>query len=209
MTTLIFYLSYKINMATKSASSITCFQIHNFEQQQAAECLRREIKLYANNQKHYLLTTRFSTNTAGENQRFREKRKIGCVYGSSTPVSQKIPVNAIMFVLELNINTNQIIGIGMVRNSPCTTLPFSIYEHGNYNRYVFSGKHRIDRSEFGKHELAWITLLENICFRGYRNLKRGSGITCFPVEICYIYDKYESLNFADLICDLFAKKMQP
>lgn len=122
-----------------------------------------EISLYSNSRKHYLMTSRFSTRTAEENKRFRSMRNIGCVYGSSTPVSSTVPMNAIMFVLEMDITSNQIIGIGMIRNSPCTTLPYSIYEHGNYNRYIFSGKHRIDRSEFGKEELAWLELLENTC----------------------------------------------
>jgi hypothetical protein len=194
-------------MSTKSGSSITCFPLYTYEQQQAAKQICHEITQYKKSRKHYLMTSRFSTQTADENKRFRNKCKIGCTYGSSTPVSSAVPVNAIMFVLEMDITSNQIIGIGMVRNSPCTTLPYSIYEHGNYNRYIFSGKHRIDRSEFGKEELAWIELLENTCFRGTRNLKRGSGLTSFPVEICYIYDKYESLNFVDKICGLFARKL--
>jgi len=196
-----------MSMSTKSSSSITCFPLYTYEQQQVAKQLGQEIALYSKSRKHYLMTSRFSTQTANENKRFRDLRKIGCTYGCSKPVSSAVPLNAIMFVLEMDITRNQIIGIGMTRNSPCTTLPYSIYEHGNYNRYIFSGKHRVDRSEFGKEELAWIELLENTCFRGTRNLKRGSGLTSFPVEICYIYDKYESLSFVEKICELFARKL--
>jgi hypothetical protein len=72
---------------------------------------------------------------------------------------------------------------------------------------MFSGKHRIDRSEFGLKEEAWIQLLENICFNGRRNLMRGSGLTRFPVEISYIYETYESLSFVDLLCNIFHKRL--
>jgi len=194
-------------MSTNSASSITCFQVNDREQKLAAEQLKRDIKLYASKYRQYIMTSRFSDVTARENQHFRDKRKVGCLYGSSHPVAAAVPVNAIMFVLELNITTKQIIGIGMARNAPCSSLPYSVYKHGNYNRYTFSGKHRIDRSEFGLKELAWIQLLENICFHGKRNLMRGSGLTRFPVEIGYVYETYESLSFIDVLCKLFSKHL--
>lgn len=192
-------------MSTNSASSIACFPIHNHEQKLAADKLRSEIKQYASQYRQYIMTSRFSDDTACENQKFRNKKRVGCLYGSSHPVAAAVPINAIMFVLELNITTKQIIGIGMVRNKPSSTVPYSIYSHGNYNRYMFSGTHRIDRSEFGLKELVWIEILENICFRGKRNLMRGSGLTRFPVEICYVYEKYESLSFVDVLCKLFTK----
>lgn len=194
-------------MTTNSASSIACFPIQNYEQKLASERLRSEIKLYASSHRHYIMTTRFNDSTASENRHFRDKKQVGCLYGSSHQVATAIPMNAVMFVLELNISTKQIIGIGMVRNTPTSTLPYSIYKHGNYNRYMFSGKHRIDRKDFGLKEHAWIQLLENICFHGKRNLMRGSGLTRFPVEISYIYETYESLSFVDLLCKLFHKIM--
>ena len=73
----------------------------------------KTLRQYKKLQTHYLLTSRFSNITWNENINYREKNEeFKCVYCSPYNVSQSIKPNAIMFVLEMNNDTNKILGIG-------------------------------------------------------------------------------------------------
>src|SRR6056300_1072357 len=59
-------------------------------------------------QTHYIITSRFSNSTWNENINYRKKKEeFKCVYCSPYNVSQSIKPNSIMFVLEMNNDTNK------------------------------------------------------------------------------------------------------
>jgi|LauGreDrversion4_1035100.scaffolds.fasta_scaffold86415_2 hypothetical protein len=154
----------------------------------------------------HLLTSRFNKTTQKECEKFREQIRKRCVYCSPLQITSKIPKGAVVLVLEMNNETNQIIGIGMLRNIP-QPRTFLVYETENYNRICYVGNHRIDRSEFTSEELtSIITLLEQLCFAGKSHLKRGQGITAFPLrKLCQSYD---SCDIIETIMDMFRARKE-
>ena len=95
-----------------------------------------------------IVTTRFNSSTWNENLAFRSKYNYsGCIYGSPSQLSYKIDKDAVLFVIEMNNTTNKIEGIGVVRNTNRHDKYYCIYNSGNFNRYTFTGKYRIDRSD--------------------------------------------------------------
>ena len=60
-------------------------------------------------EKFYIGTTRFSAKTFDENKKWRTKHNwVGCCYGVNKKVSPTIPPNALIYVLEMNNDTNTI-----------------------------------------------------------------------------------------------------
>jgi len=171
---------------------------------------RRILALYVADYKksfrHFLVTTRFNDITWSENTNYRMKHPgIECIYCSPCPPTTSIPSESIMFVLEMNNDTNKIIGIGMVRNHPVVN-KYSVYSEGNYNRYVFVGKTRIDRSEMDEEEERIMKVFDILCFTGNKHMKRGQGLRLFPVEMLYRCSK--KIDLVQFICEMFRKRMQ-
>jgi hypothetical protein len=166
---------------------------------------KRQQTEYTRQQKHYLLTSRFNSSTWHENEKYRNKNgKLGCIYCSPEPVSIKIPSDSIMFVLEMNNETNKIMGIGMVRNHS-TSGKYNVYENGNYNRYVYAGKHRISRTDMNEEEVEIMELFDHLCFTGNRHMKRGQGLKSFPIDILFRCSKL--LDLVNYITEMFKKRM--
>ncbi len=133
--------------------------------------------------KNYILTSRFNNSTWMENINFRKNNnKIGCIYCSPGQISNTIPIDTIIFILEMNNDNNRIMGIGMVRNHP-TANPYSVYNIGNYHRYIYVGKYRIDRNEMNNDEENIMKVFDILCFTGNKHMKRGQGLTTFPIDI--------------------------
>ncbi len=130
-----------------------------------------------------IMTSRFDNKTWFENCKYREEQKLkGCIYGSPELNTKIIPIESILFILEMNNDTNKIMGIGMVKNKPICCKYF-IYTNGNYNRYIFKGSYRIDRSEMTQDELYIIMALDVVCFKGNYHMKRGYGLKSFPKKM--------------------------
>ena len=69
-----------------------------------------------------MVSTRFSNATLGENRAYCSKTGIkGCIYGSPFEMSPNILHDSLVFVIEMNNNSNQIEGIGLIRNLPFTS----------------------------------------------------------------------------------------
>jgi hypothetical protein len=159
------------------------------------------VKDYRNQMRHFIMTSRFNTNTWNENEKYRTSHtKIGCIYGSPCPISINIPHESIMFILEMNNDTNKISGIGMVRNKPQINKN-KVYESGNYNRYSFMGKCRIDREQMTDEEKLIMCVFDILCFTGNRHMKRGQGLTSFPVDM--LYRCHRKLDLIEFIRDMF------
>ena len=129
----------------------------------------------------YLTCTRFNTETFKQNETWRKTNKhVGCIYGTPVRMKDDIFVNAAVIVLEMQNDINKIVGIGLIRNSIEKDKRYHIYDWGNYNRYAYKGDYRISREELRAHEEKVLAILDMLCFKGSRHLKRGSGITSLP-----------------------------
>ena len=115
-------------------------------------------------------------------------------------------MDTVLFILEMNNDTNRVVGIGMVRNHPISNSSYkTVYKNGNYNRYVYVGKYRIDRSEMNEQEERIMKVFDILCFTGNRHMKRGQGLKSFPVDMLYRCNK--TLDLVNFISEMFKKKM--
>jgi hypothetical protein len=132
-----------------------------------------------------LITSRFSNSTWDENRKFiSKKQKLGCVYCAPSMMSVKIALDSTLFVLEMNNDINEIMGIGKVKNHP-KIRKYSVYMNQNYNRYVFTGKNRIDRADMDDEEEEIMRAFDILCFKGNYHMKRGHGLLAFPPVLLY------------------------
>ena len=118
-------------------------------------------------------------------------------------MSRKIPEDMVVFVLEMNNTHNRIMGIGMVKNHAIVN-KYKVYDNQAYNRNIYIGSMRIDRSEMTEEEETILSVLDVICFKGPRNLKRGQGITAFPIETLYKCVKH--VDLVEFVRNMFRKR---
>jgi hypothetical protein len=131
-----------------------------------------------------ILSSRFSTDTWGENDAYRAQRNsTGCIYGCPLRISSKVHINAFAYVLEMNNSTNRIEGVGVIRNYPNVDQPPWIYANNNYNRYIYEGEYRMDRDAIARYDVNLVDSIEIVCFKGKTHLKRGSGLTLVPEKL--------------------------
>jgi hypothetical protein len=155
---------------------------------------------------HNLMTTRFNEHTWKENEDYRSKNpKYGCIYPSPEPTNHQIDSDQILFVLEMNNDTNQIMGIGMVKNTVLIK-KHRVYSIENYNRYAYLGKHRIDRKDMTEDEMQLIITLDTMCFKGSRHLKRLQGIKKFPTDRLYIHKCETKVDIIDNVINMFKQR---
>ena len=120
-----------------------------------------------------ILTTRFDDKSYAENQRCRERTGIKCIYAEQKSISNYLP-ECTYFVIEMNNSTNEIMGIGVIKNE--LTPKIKVYENP-YNRYVYKSDTHIPISSINPQI---VEELENILFYGKGHSKRGNGISMFP-----------------------------
>ena len=146
-----------------------------------------------------IVTSRFNNSTWEENCSFREKHKeIACIYGSPQQMTEKIPLNSLVFVVEMNNSTNKIEGIGLIRNMLHPEKKLRVYQTGNYNRYTYYGNFRIDRSLLDASNPRILQILEKLVFTGKTHLKRGGGFTRIPEKLYKQHKILEIYNYTDL-----------
>jgi len=163
------------------------------ETYQTVKEYRKKIQEYWLQLECMLVTSRFNTNTLLENAAFRSRNpKVGCVYSCPIPITKKIPQNKRLYVLEMNNTTNKIAGIGMINNRPIRD-KYKVYYNMSYNRYVYIGRRRISRETMTDEEEEIMRVFDVVCFKGAGNMKRGHGITAFPIEILFKCSKTKDL----------------
>jgi len=154
-----------------------------------------------------LATTRFNSATWHENLAFREKYSYrGCIYGSPTQLSCKIEKDDVLFVIEMNNSTNKIEGIGVIRNTNRHDKYYRIYGEGNFNRYTFTGKYRIDRNDLIIINTELVKTLEDALFKGKSHSKRGDSITLFPVKMMKKIIDEMNVDLAKQVQHIFMEK---
>ena len=150
--------------------------------------------------------TRYNNRTYAErNAWLSENPECKCIYKSPVPIKSTIPYQAPLFVLEMNNDTNQIMGIGRIINEIRADRPYRIYADQNYNRYTYLGRSRLDREVImqSRVNVCIIETLERMLFYGSRHAKRGQGIDELPVRILSNRPGYSFMQF---ISGLFKPK---
>ena len=131
-----------------------------------------------------IATTRFNNKTWKENVNWREKNKYtGCIYGTPVQIRELFVSNTNIIILEMNNDTNKIIGIGLIKNRLFFDKYYKIYSEQNYNRYTYKGQNRISRESLTEKQEKVIKILDIILFKGKNHLKRGHGITTLPYSL--------------------------
>jgi hypothetical protein len=164
----------------------------------------RTLRLYKKEQRVFLLTSRFNNKTIEENKKFRDMNwPNGCVYCTPEKVSQSIPIQSKLLVIEMNNDTNQIIGIGLCFNKPFSER-YTVYQDNNFNRFNYIGKYRISRTDMNTEEEAVFKALDILCFTGNYHMKRGHGLKLFPLILLFNCQKV--LNIPEYIEQMFIKR---
>jgi len=132
----------------------------------------------------HIVSTRFTNKTLYENRLYRDKHGSSfCIYGSPQEFSPKILHDAVVFVVEMNNEKNQIEGIGLIRNHSYTDKYYKIHNDANYNRYVYKSNYFIERDTLIRHRFNIVRALDYILFKEKTHLKRGSGFTTIPEKL--------------------------
>ena len=150
-----------------------------------------------------IVSTRYNDITWQENINHRKKNNLdGCIYGAPHMLSDKILVDSLVFVVEMNNSLNRIEGIGLMKNNIRLDKYISVYKDGNYNRYVYKGNYHIDREVIIRHNSLLVDIFDYILFKEKTHLKRGAGFTTIPEKLLN-HKKCQNINIKKEIKDIF------
>tara|TARA_B100001287_G_C22662668_1_gene521189 strand:+ start:732 stop:1577 length:846 start_codon:yes stop_codon:yes gene_type:complete len=133
-------------------------------------------------------TSKFTTETYKENIEFKKtwNKSNFTMATRMIPISNKIPADVGIFILEMNNETNKIEGIGIIKNMPVKSeeVGIRIYNDDYYNTYLYYGKYHISRNKIleNKDNIKCLHYLENLVFKGSHHLKRGWNTGCFSLK---------------------------
>ena len=147
-----------------------------------------------------LASARFSEKTFREREEFMRRNNIECIYGTQLRIKPQVALNQLLLVVEMNNETNKIMGVGLIRNILCD--PQDIYDDPNYNRFTYMGKYRITREQMEEHDKKIVEIFDLILFKGYTHIKRHSGITIIPPALLSC-DRVENIDLAKKVKSMF------
>jgi len=130
-----------------------------------------------------ILTSRFNNKTWHENVQIRERHSIRCIYGSPQKIKESLQFHRFLFVIEMNNDENRIEGIGIIQNKIQYDNKIRVYEEGDYNRYVYIGKYRVDYTTLLDSCPRIVEAFNRLLFKGKSHSKRGRGLTEFPINL--------------------------
>ena len=186
----------------KNTASKTPLEI---ELNEKRKTFAKQVIEYRQSLKQYIMTSRFNAQTLQENREFVKKTSaLKCVYCCPDPIAKNIPIDTILFVLEMNNDTNKIAGIGLVRNHAFMH-KYNVYSENSYNRYIYYGKTHICRENMSEEEERIMKVFDILCFTGNKHMKRGQGIKSFPIET--LYKCKNTLDLVSFIGQMFKTRM--
>jgi len=148
--------------------------------------------------------TRFNTQTYKENRAYRLKYNEHAIYGISFKIRSTYSPGTLMFVAEMNNDTNEIEGIGLIRNTIVTDKVHKMYQNNDYNRIFYRGDYWLSRSQISELDTELIEILDNVLFKGKSHLKRQSGITILTDKLFYNWT-YELEDVKNKVKNMFLK----
>jgi hypothetical protein len=154
----------------------------------------------------YIACTRFNNETYQENINYRIKHNEKAIYGTTIKIRHIYPIGCFIFVAEMNNETNQVEGIGLIRNQLVSDGYKKIYNNSDYNHYIYKGNYWLSREEIIDYNIEIITILDNILFKKKSNLKRIAGIAILTNKLFNHWD-YELHSLKKMIYQLFKTKL--
>jgi hypothetical protein len=150
----------------------------------------------------YIACTRFNNSTYQENIAYRKKHNIPVIYSSTLKIREIYPYDAFMFIAEMNNETNQIEGIGLIKNNLVYDKRYKIYENTEYNNYIYRGKYWVSRKQIDHFNPEILEILDNILFKGKSHLKRKLGISVITEKI-FVHWDYDFQKLMRMVKDAF------
>jgi len=184
-------------------------RVKTIEEIEAARILKYRARAFKQKQTNFITTTRFNESTWAENVAMRKRNpSVKCIYTSTRALSNSIPTDANVFVLEMNNPDNKLMGIGLIRNSPIIG-KYTVYADDKYkhNDHVYIGKLYIAREDMTPQEMEILRLLEAICFKGVYHSKRNYGITQLPDVPVYLCVENDEINLFTVIAEMFKRRI--
>ena len=171
-----------------------------------------------------IITSRFNNDTWIETCRYRQQEQEQkqeqkqlqqqqskdnsiCIYGAPLRMSEKIPLNSLVFVIEMNNSINKIEGVGLIRNMIQTDKYHKVYHINNYNRYIYKGEYHIMREQLNQYSPQLVKILDHILFKEKTHLKRGSGFTLIPEKLL-MHKVCQNMNIQNELKQIFQTTFQ-
>jgi len=149
-----------------------------------------------------VVTDRYNNETWDASVTYRNRKNLACIYVPPYKLAESIDVNSPVFVIEMNNSTNQIMGIGLVKNKLITDKVYKVQKDSNYNRYIYIGEYHISREILDQYNPFLVYVLDEILFKGYTHSKRGSGLTKIPEKVLKL-DICEGMDIKKEIRNVF------
>jgi len=154
--------------------------------------------------KCHVTCTRFSNETFGEHEAWMHKyKRTGCVYGTPVQISPRVLPREWMIVIEMNNDTNRVVGVGLIQNTP-SSKRYRIHERHSYNRYLYEGQYRILASQMTITERAVMWIMERILFYDAHHMKRGQGISLVPRT----WEVNPAISFTNCLRQMFLSRWE-
>lgn len=150
-----------------------------------------------------VVTDRYNNDTWNASKCYRERRQLHCIYAPPVKLAPSIQLNSNVFVIEMNNTTNQIIGIGVIKNKLVTDKVYKVQEDTNHNRYIYIGKYHMSRELIHSYNPQLVYILDKILFKGYTHSKRGSGLKKIPEKIVSNLDLCDGMKIKHEIKRVF------
>jgi len=149
-----------------------------------------------------VVTGRYNDETWEATVHYRARKKLTCIYAPPCKLSPLIDLNSPVFVIEMNNSTNQIMGIGLIKNKLETDKVYKVQADSNCNRYIYIGEHYLSRELLDTYNPFLVYVLDEILFKGYTHSKRGTGLTKIPEKVLK-FEVCEGLDVKKEIRNIF------
>ena len=130
-----------------------------------------------------LTVARFNDTTYMENIEYRRKKQHnGCIYGVPRKISPNIKELSTLVVIEMNLTSKSISGIGVIANKLRRNINCHIYTNNRFNKYIYFSEFRIDANDMNADELDFLSQIGDKLFKTKSHIQRGVGITRIPLQ---------------------------
>jgi len=149
-----------------------------------------------------VVTGRFNNETWEATVRYRARKSLACIYAPPCRLSPTIHLKSPVFVIEMNNERNQVMGIGLIKNKLATDRVYKVQADTNCNRFIYIGDYHLSREALQEYNPFLIYVLDHILFRGKTHSKRGTGLTKIPEKVLTM-DICEQLDIKKEIRNIF------